>query len=117
MTRRMCRLAVSSVLAAAAFTGAPPGDAGGVFLGISLARAERVLGELPGHGKSIVAVRFRGNRKAEDDAIRINLQSLPGTPLDAERLREDLRAIWKMGFFEDVQVESTEEPGEKVSLT
>ena len=51
---------------------------------------------------------FRGNRKVEDDAIQVNLKTQPGVTLTQEILRDDVRAIWKMGFFEDVQVESTE---------
>ena len=49
-------------------------------------------------GRAIERVQFRGNRKVEDDAIRVQLLSKPGTLLDAAKLREDLRAMWKMGF-------------------
>src|SRR3954466_7046979 len=67
-------------------------------------------------GKSIAWVRFRGNRKAEDDAIRLAISLRPGDKLDADRLRDDIKAVWKMGYFEDVQVEATEEGG-KIGLT
>jgi len=50
-------------------------------------------------------VQFRGNRKVEDDAIKVNLKTAPGVSLTQEILREDVHAIWKMGYFEDVQVE------------
>ena len=56
-------------------------------------------------GRPIERVQFRGNRKVEDDAIRVQLLSKPGTLLDHAKLREDIRAMWKMGFFADVQVE------------
>jgi outer membrane protein insertion porin family len=56
----------------------------------------------------VVRVLFRGNRKVEDDAIKVNLKTQPGVQLTQEILRDDVRVIWKMGFFEDVQVESTE---------
>jgi len=56
----------------------------------------------------VVRVLFRGNRKVEDDAIKVNLKTQPGVQLTQEMLRDDVRTIWKMGFFEDVQVESTE---------
>lgn len=56
-------------------------------------------------GRPIERVQFRGNRKVEDDAIRVQLLSKPGTLLDAAKLREDLRAMWKMGFFADIDVE------------
>jgi len=57
-------------------------------------------------GRPIEKVQFRGNRKVEDDAIRVQLLSKPGTLFDAAKLREDIRAMWKMGFFADVNVEA-----------
>ena len=53
-------------------------------------------------GRAIERVQFRGNRKVEDDAIRVHLLSKPGTLLDAAKLRADLREMWKMGFFADI---------------
>jgi outer membrane protein insertion porin family len=55
----------------------------------------------------IEQVQFRGNRKVEDDAIRVNLMSRVGTELDPEKIREDIRAMWGMGFFDDIRVEVT----------
>ena len=66
-------------------------------------------------GRPIERVQFRGNRKVEDDAIRVQLLSKPGTLLDAAKLREDLRAMWKMGFFADIDVEA--EIGSTASVT
>jgi outer membrane protein insertion porin family len=57
-------------------------------------------------GRPIERVQFRGNRKVEDDAIRVQLLSKPGTLFDASKMREDIRAMWKMGFFSDVSVEA-----------
>jgi outer membrane protein insertion porin family len=58
----------------------------------------------------VTKVTFRGNRKVEDDALRVNLRTVPGATLTQDLVREDVRAIWRMGFFEDVQVESTNVP-------
>jgi outer membrane protein insertion porin family len=60
---------------------------------------------------TVARVHFRGNRKVEDDAIRVAIKTKPGVTVNQEILRADVRAIWKMGFFEDVQVESTEVKG------
>ncbi|HEY0477743.1 MAG TPA: outer membrane protein assembly factor BamA [Kofleriaceae bacterium] len=57
-------------------------------------------------GRAIERVQFRGNRKVEDDAIRVQLLSKPGTLFDPAKLREDIRAMWKMGFFADVTAEA-----------
>ncbi len=59
---------------------------------------------------NVARVQFRGNRKVEDDALRVNLQTKPGTPLDKATLQDDVRTIWRMGYFEDVQVETSEGP-------
>ena len=68
-------------------------------------------------GRAIERVQFRGNRKVEDDAIRVQLLSKPGTLLDAAKLREDLRAMWKMGFFADIDVEAEVGASGGVTLT
>lgn len=68
-------------------------------------------------GRAIERVQFRGNRKVEDDAIRVQLLSKPNTLLDAARLREDLRSMWKMGFFADIDVEAEISPSGGVTLT
>ena len=57
-------------------------------------------------GRPIERVQFRGNRKVEDDAIRVQMLSKPGTLFDAAKLREDIRSMWKMGFFADVNIEA-----------
>ncbi len=61
-------------------------------------------------GKRVDQVQFRGNRKVEDDAMRANLLTRAGAPLDLDKIREDVRSMWKLGFFEDVRVEATRGP-------
>ena len=58
----------------------------------------------------VVKVSFRGNRKVEDDALRVNLRTIPGASLTQELIREDVRALWRMGFFEDIQAETSDVP-------
>jgi outer membrane protein insertion porin family len=84
---------------------------------VSRAEAERNPGEVEYEGRTIGAIHFRGNRKVESDAIRVLLSAQSGDKLQTERLQEDLRAIWRMGYFEDIQVEATERPDGKVDLT
>jgi outer membrane protein insertion porin family len=74
-------------------------------------------GTLQLQGRAIERVQFRGNRKVEDDAIRVQLLSKEGTLLDAAKLREDLRAMWKMGFFADIDVEAEVRPSGGVTIT
>lgn len=78
---------------------------------------QQAAGALSWQGRPIERVQFRGNRKVEDDAIRVQLLSKPGTLLDAAKLREDLRAMWKMGFFADIDVEGEIGPTGALTLT
>ena len=48
-------------------------------------------------------VEIRGNHRVETEVIRAAVATPAGHPLDPERLRDDLRAIWKLGLFSDVQ--------------
>ena len=67
-------------------------------------------------GHYVESIKFRGNKKAEDDAIRVAIKSQVGEKLSADQLRDDIRSIWKLGFFEDVQVEGSDAGGGKVAL-
>jgi outer membrane protein insertion porin family len=72
------------------------------------ASAEEPVPAPAGTGIKVSKLQFRGNRKVEDDAIKVNLKTAPGVSLTQEMLREDMHTIWKMGFFEDIQVEVQE---------
>jgi outer membrane protein assembly factor BamA len=88
---------------------------------VAVAPAVAQEGPLPGtselEGRTIGALQFRGNRKAEDDALRAAIHSRPGEKLSSEQLREDIKNVWKLGFFEDVQVEAVEASSGKIGLT
>jgi outer membrane protein insertion porin family len=59
----------------------------------------------------VIRVHFRGNRKVEDDALRVNIKTKAGTVLSKQTLQDDVRTLWRMGYFEDVQVETAEAEG------
>ena len=59
----------------------------------------------------VVRIHFRGNRKVEDDALKVNLKLKAGMVLSKEMLQDDVRSIWRLGYFEDVQVETAEAEG------
>jgi outer membrane protein insertion porin family len=60
---------------------------------------------------NVIRVHFRGNRKVEDDALRVNLKTKPGTVLSKDVLQEDVHTLWRLGYFEDVQIETAESEG------
>lgn len=66
-------------------------------------------------GALIAKISIQGNKKIEADAIRAKLKSVTGQALTADLLREDVRAIFKMGYFYDIQVEQNKS-GEGVEL-
>ena len=62
----------------------------------------------------VVEVRVVGNRRIEADAVRGRIATRVGEPYDAERVREDLRRVFELGFFRDVQVLASDRPDGKV---
>lgn len=64
----------------------------------------------------IDSIRVTGNKRIESEAILAVLESSKGESLDYERLDRDLRAVFKMGFFRDVQVETEKGPSGDVVI-
>lgn len=62
-------------------------------------------------GPEIKAVDIRGNRKIETDAIRSKIKAQPGMPLTRQLVREDIKAIHSLGYFEQVEAEDEDVPG------
>ncbi|MBI2182644.1 MAG: outer membrane protein assembly factor BamA, partial [Deltaproteobacteria bacterium] len=46
-----------------------------------------------------------GNVRVEEDGIRLHLKNRPGTLFDSALVEQDVKAIYRMGFFDDVQAE------------
>ena len=60
------------------------------------------------HGQEKVAlkdIKISGNLRVEDDGIRLHLKSRPGETFDPATVEQDVKAIYRMGFFDDVQAE------------
>ena len=56
----------------------------------------------------LTAVNIKGNRRVDQGAIRIHIKTEAGQRMDSARVDQDLRAIYAMGFFDDVSVELDE---------
>lgn len=52
----------------------------------------------------IKAIEVSGNRKIEKDAILSKLVSKVGETYSAQSIREDVETLFKMGFFNDIEV-------------
>ncbi|ROQ92233.1 Beta-barrel assembly machine subunit BamA [Desulfosoma caldarium] len=68
--------------------------------------------------KAVVAdVSVRGTERIEPDAILVQVKTKKGELLSQETLQEDLRTIYKMGFFETVAVDVTDtDKGKQVTF-
>ena len=56
-------------------------------------------------GERVVEVRVEGNRRVEAEAIRRALRDQAGRASSIPpRTAEDLRAVWRLGYFTDVQL-------------
>jgi outer membrane protein insertion porin family len=58
-----------------------------------------------GTEENIYKIMILGNVKVEEAVIRGAIKSREGGPFSAEKVREDLRSIFDLGYFTDVQVD------------
>jgi outer membrane protein insertion porin family len=65
-------------------------------------------------GPPVADIKVIGNDRVEEDAIRVHISSRPGEPLNPESVDKDVRSIYEMGFFSDVEVSVNEERGRTV---
>src|SRR5919106_1250319 len=66
----------------------------------------------PVHGQQKVTlkeIKIAGNLRVEDDGIRLHLKSRPGELFDPAVVEQDVKAIFRMGFFDDVKAELSPE--------
>ncbi len=63
------------------------------------------------YGKTISKVEVEGLKRIEKDAVLAKISSQSGRTFTAEGVKADIRALFAMGFFEDIAVYS--EPGEQ----
>ena len=57
-------------------------------------------------GLPIKSITVQGNRRIEVPAIRARITLKEGDKYSAEAIRDQIRALYQMGFFEDVRVET-----------
>ena len=69
----------------------------GVILGLTAGFAQE--------GTRLKDVRIGGNVRVEEDGIRLHVKSRPGDSFNAAAIEQDVKAIFRMGFFDDVQAE------------
>jgi outer membrane protein insertion porin family len=65
-------------------------------------------------GPRLDRVVIAGNQRVEEEAIRVQLRSQPGTRLNEETVDSDIRALYRMGFFDNIEATLSEEDGKWV---
>jgi outer membrane protein insertion porin family len=81
-------------------------------------RARSLFGNVlnaPSAEQSVAHVRIEGNIRVEEDAIRVHLQTQEGRPFDQGAVDQDIKSIYAMGFFDQVNAEVT--PNRKGGVT
>ncbi len=59
---------------------------------------------------TIATIGIKGNERVDSGAILRYIQSRKGDRINNKKLAQDLKEIFKMGFFEDVRIDSTSTP-------
>lgn len=60
--------------------------------------------EVEGEGEKIVELKVEGNRRVEPAAIIKALKQREGQPFEAAKTGDDLKALWALGYFSDIQL-------------
>ncbi len=80
------------------------------LLPAALLLALLAAGTVSGEGFRVVAIEVQGARRVSHDAIRQVMSTRQGEELDLMKIREDIKAISRMGYFRDVRIDSEEVP-------
>ncbi|MDM8537971.1 outer membrane protein assembly factor BamA, partial [Desulfobacterales bacterium HSG17] len=62
----------------------------------------------------VAKIQVKGNKRIEADAVKRIIKTKEGDVFLAKSLSEDLKAVYKMGYFEDIRIESEESPKGKI---
>lgn len=65
-------------------------------------------------GRTVDEIRVEGNRRVEPEAILRNVRQRVGEPLSYDQISRDIRAVFSLGFFEDLQVDASDKDGRLV---
>jgi outer membrane protein insertion porin family len=63
---------------------------------------------------TISRIRIDGNQRVEEDAIRIHITAQSGQPLNDAVVDQNVKAIYRMGFFTDVHATLDRQGGQAI---
>jgi len=65
--------------------------------------------------EKVVSVEITGNKRIESDAIKMIIKTKPGDIYLSKSLSDDLKAVFAMGYFDDIRIEAEDTPdGKKI---
>ena len=64
--------------------------------------------------EKIAEILIKGNNRIEEDAIRRVLKIKPGDVLNPKDISEETKAVYKMGYFDDIRIEGQNAPQGKI---
>ncbi len=76
--------------------------AGMIAASIALVMLRAAVALAQGGVPIISQIKVAGNQRVETDAILLHIESKPGLPLDPATVDRDIKAIYRMGFFDYV---------------
>ena len=79
-------------------------------IGLILLVISLLIGICDGADEDIFKIMILGNVKVEEGVIQGAIKSREGSPFSVEKVREDLRSIFNLGYFTDVQVDIKSTP-------
>ncbi len=66
--------------------------------------------------EKVAKVIITGNKRIEVDAIKRMIKTAPGDIYLVKNLTQDLKAIYSMGYFDDIRIEAEDVPGGKTII-
>jgi len=65
--------------------------------------------------EKVISVEITGNKRIESDAIKMIIKTKPGDIYLSKSLSDDLKAVFAMGYFDDIRIEAEDTPdGKKI---
>ena len=84
-------------------------------LGVLLSLTLLLSGNIARAQNPIISdIQIEGNQRVESDAIRLHISQRTGEPLNNAAVSDDIKSIYKMGFFQNVTADTRNEKGKEV---
>jgi len=67
-------------------------------------------------GREVSNIEITGLKRIEKEAVQLKLETKKGTLLDREKIKKDIQNIFRMGFFDDIEVNADSVDSKKIKL-